>query len=161
MLNSWLHIIALIVYAGAVIGLWIILLPTLPDAHHEVRVQFLARGLKFYNPLHIGALGTVLVTGAFQLTDLKAAHRQLFVQQFGYNLAVKLLFVFFLVICSVYQSMGIGHRFVKRQESGATVTSQEFNSVMRRLKLANACIIIVAAITLWLGFRLALNHSAG
>jgi uncharacterized membrane protein len=160
MLNSWLHIIALIVYVGAIIGLWLILLPALPHVNdHEIRVQLLARGLKFYNPLHIGALGIILFTGAFQLTELKAAYRQLFVQQFGYNLGVKLLFVFFLVIFSVYQSMGIGHRFVKRQESGAAVTPQELKSVIRRLKFANACIIILAGITLWLGFRLALNHS--
>ena len=160
MLNFWLHIIALIVYVGAVVGLWLILLPALLAVNdHEARVQLLARGLKFYNPLHIGALGIVLFTGAFQLTELKAAYRQLFVQQFGYNLGVKLLFVFFLVIFSVYQAMGIGHRFVRRQESGAAVTPQELNSVIRRLKLANACIIILAGVTLWLGFRLALNHT--
>jgi hypothetical protein len=55
--------------------------------------------------------------------------------------------------------MGIGHRFVRRQESGAAVTFQELNSVVRRLKLVSACIIILAAITLWLGFRLAVHHS--
>jgi len=160
MLNSWLHIIALVVYLGAVIGLWLILLPALPDVDdHEVRVQLLARGLKFYNPLHIGALGIILFTGAFQLTELKAEYRELFVRQFGYNLGIKLLFVFVLVIFSVYQSMGIGHRFVRRQESGAAVTPQELNLVIRRLKFANACIVTLAAITLWLGFRLALNHS--
>lgn len=160
MVNSWLHIIALIVYIGAITGLWLILLPALPHASdHEVRVQLLAYSLKFYNPLHIGALGIVLFTGAFQLTELKATYRQLFVQQFGYSLGVKLLFVFLLVIFSVYQSMGIGHRFVRRQQSGAAITPQELKSVIRRLELANACIIILAAITFWLGLRLALNHS--
>jgi uncharacterized membrane protein len=160
MLNSWLHIIALVVYLGAIIGLWLILLPALPDVDdHEVRVQLLARGLKFYNPLQIGALGIILFTGAFQLTELKAAYRELFVQQFGYNLGVKLLFVFLLVIFSVYQSMGIGHRFVKQQESGAVITPQELNSVIRRLRLANACIMTLAAITLWLGLHLSPNHS--
>ena len=160
MLNTWLHIIALVVYLGAIIGLWLILLPSLPAVDdHEVRAQLLARGLKFYNPLHIGALGVVLFSGAFQLTELKAAYRELFVQQFGYNLAVKLLCVFLLVIFSVYQSMGIAHRFVKRQESGAAVTPQELNSIIRRLKIANACIAALAGVTLWLGFRLALSHS--
>jgi uncharacterized membrane protein len=160
MLNSWLHIIALVVYLGAIIGLWLVLLPTVPDVDdHEIRVRLLARGLKFYNPLHIGALGIILFTGAFQLTELKAAYRELFLQRFGYNLGVKLLFVFLLVIFSVYQSMGIGHRFVKRQDSGAVVTPQELNLVIRRLKIANACIMTLAAITLWLGFHLSLNHS--
>ena len=159
MVSAWLHIIALIVYLGAATGLQVILLPALPGvSDHEVRVQLLARGLKFYNPLHIGALGVVLFTGAFQLTELKAAYRQLFAQQFGYDLGVKLVFVFFLVILSVYQSMSIGHRFVKHHESGAAVAPQELKSVIHRLQLANACIIILAAITLWLGFRLASNH---
>jgi uncharacterized membrane protein len=159
MLNSWLHIIALIVYLGAIIGLWFIFLPSLPAIRdHKARAHFLARGLQFYNPLHIGALGIILFTGAFQLTELKAAYRQLFVQQFGYNLGVKLFFAFFLVIFSVYQSMGIGHRFVKRQEGGEAITPQELNSIVRRLKVASACIIILAGITLWLGFRLGLNR---
>ena len=160
MLNPWLHIIALMVYLGAVFGLELILLPALPAANdHETRVQLLARGLRFYNPLHIGALGIILFTGAFQLTELKAAYREIFARQFGYDLGVKLIFAFLLVIFSVYQSMGIGHRFVRRQESGAAVTPQELNSVIRRLKFTNACIITLAAITLWLGFRLALNHT--
>jgi uncharacterized membrane protein len=160
MFNSWLHIIALVVYVGAVTSLWLVFLPVLPAVNkHEIRVDLLARGLKFYNPLHIGALGIVLFTGAFQLTELKAAYRQLFAQQFGYDLSVKLLFAFFLVIFSVYQSMGIAHRFVKRQESGATIAPQELDSVIRRLKVANACILLLATITLWLGFRLTISHS--
>jgi uncharacterized membrane protein len=159
MINSWLHILALIVYLGTVMGLWFVLLPSLPATHnHEARVHFLARGLKIYNPLHIGALGIILFTGAFQLTDLKAAYREAFAQQLGYDLGVKLCFAFFLVIFSVYQSMGIGHRFVKRQEVGETITPQELKSVIYRLKAVNGCIIVLAAITLWLGFRLSLNH---
>ena len=58
---------------------------------HDDRVQFLVRGLKLYNPLQVGALGILLFTGAFQLTDLKAAYRELFVKQLGYNLGIKLI----------------------------------------------------------------------
>lgn len=159
MLNSWLHVIALIVYIGAVTGWWLILLPVLSRINdHQVRIDFLVRALKLYNPVHVGALGIVLFTGAFQLTELKAAYRQSFVQQFGYGLAVKLTFVFVLVIFSVYQSMGIGHRFVRRQESGVPVTPEEVTAVVRRLGLASACIIFLAAITVWLGFRLTVRH---
>lgn len=159
MINSWLHILALIVYLGAVMGLRFILLPSLPATNnHEARVHFLARSLKIYNPLHIGALGIILFTGALQLTALKAAYREVFAQQLGFNLGVKLFFAFFLVIFSVYQSMGIGHRFVKRQEVGETITPQELKSVIHRLKAANACIIVLATITLWLGLRLGLDH---
>ena len=67
MLYLWLHLIALIVYLGAVIGFWLMLLPsvTILETHDE-KVRFLARGLKFYNPLQVGALGIILFTGAFQ-----------------------------------------------------------------------------------------------
>ena len=155
MLNSWLHLLALIVYLGAVVGLWAILLPSAAAVEtHEERAGFLARGLKVYNPLQVGALGIVIFTGAFQLTELKALYRELFIKQMGYQLAVKLTFAFLLVIFSVYQSMGIGHRFVRRHEGGDAVSPQELDSIIRRLKSAHWCILILALITLWLGLRL-------
>jgi uncharacterized membrane protein len=155
MLNAWLHLIALIVYLGAIGGLWLLLLPSLSVIEkHENRANFLARGLKFYNPLQIGALGILLFTGAFQLTELKAIYREAFVKQLGYDLGMKLLFAFLLVIFSVYQSMGIGHRFVRRHEGGEPVTSQELESVVRRLRSSNWCILFFALITFWFGLRL-------
>lgn len=155
MLYSWLHVIALIVYLGAVIGFWLMLLPSVAVLEkHEERVQFLARGLKFYNPLQVGALGILLFTGAFQLTELKAVYREAFVRQFGYDLFIKLLFAFLLVIFSVYQALGIGHRFVRRHEGGDAVTVAEFATIIQRLKSANWCILFLAVITLWLGLRL-------
>ncbi len=123
MLNFWLHLIALAVYLGGVVGLGTMLLPVNSTLeNHKAKVQFLARALKLYNPIQIGALGVLLFTGAFQLTDLKAAYRELFVKQLGYNLGIKLFVVFFLVLFSVYQSMGIAHRFVKRQEGGDMIS---------------------------------------
>jgi uncharacterized membrane protein len=93
MVNTWLHVLALSVFLGAVVGMWLIFLPALSGVSaHEQRVHLLARGLKFYNPLQVGALGLVLFTGAFQLTELKAAYREIFVQQLGYALAIKLSF---------------------------------------------------------------------
>jgi hypothetical protein len=135
--------------------MWLIFLPALTAvATHEGRARLLARGLKFYNPLQVGALGMILFTGAFQLTELKAAYRELFVQQLGYALALKLTFAFVLVICSVYQSMGIGHRFVRRQEGGDDVTPDELRAIIRRLEAAAAFIVVLAAVTAWLGLRL-------
>lgn len=155
MLNSWLHLLALIVYLGAVVGLGAILLPSAAVIEtHEERAGFLARALKFYNPLQVGALGIVIFTGAFQITELKAMYRELFLKQFGYPLAFKLSFAFLLVIFSVYQSMGIAHRFVRRHEAGEAVSPQELESVVRRLKGAHWCILILALVTLWFGFGL-------
>jgi uncharacterized membrane protein len=155
MLYTWLHLIALIVYLGAVLGFWLMLLPSVSVLEkHEDKVQLLARGLKFYNPLQVGALGIILFSGAFQLTELKAAYRETFVKELGYILFVKLSFAFLLVIFSVYQALGIGHRFVRRHEGGDAVTPEQFNSIIRRLKSANWCILLLAAITLWLGLRM-------
>jgi len=155
MLYSWLHLIALIVYLGAVVGFWLMLLPAVAAmAKHEDKTQLLARGLKFYNPLQIGALGIILFTGAFQLTELKAAYREMFVKQFAYNLGLKLAFAFVLVIFSVYQALGIGHRFVRRYEGGDEITANELDSIIRRLRGANWGILILAVITVWLGLRL-------
>ena len=155
MLNSWLHLIALAVYLGCVISLWIILLPaTAKLDDNKNQHQFLARSLRLYNPVQIGALGVLLFTGAFQLTDLKAEYRELFVKQLGYNLAIKLSVAFFLVLFSVYQSMGIAHRFVKRNDAGDNLTSEEFVSIIRKLKSLNGIILMLALITLWFGLRL-------
>ena len=155
MLYSWLHLIALIVYLGAVVGFWLMLLPSAAILDkHEDKVRFLARGLKFYNPLQVGALGIILFSGAFQLTDLKAAYRETFIQQLAFNLGIKLLFAFLLVLVSVYQALGIGHRLVKRVEGGDQVKPNELASIIRRLRSANWLILIFAVITMWLGLRL-------
>jgi uncharacterized membrane protein len=155
MLFSWLHLIALIVYLGAVVGFWLMLLPSAAILEkHDDKVRFLARGLKFYNPLQVGALGILLFSGAFQLTELKAAYRENFISQLAFSLGIKLAFAFLLVMFSVYQALGIGHRFVKRVEGGDPVKPDELASIIRRLRSANWLILIFAAITLWLGMSL-------
>ena len=51
-----------------------------------------------------GALGYGL-TGAFQITDLKAEYRELFTKEFGAMLGLKLIFSFVLILLSTHQSM--------------------------------------------------------
>jgi uncharacterized membrane protein len=155
MFYTWLHLIALIVYLGAVVGFWLMLLPAVAALdRHEEKLQFLVRSLKFYNPLQVGALGILLFTGAFQLTELKAAYREMFMKEIAYTLGIKLLFAFLLVIFSVYQALGIGHRLVRRHEGGDSVSAAELDAILRRLKGANWGILLLAAVTLWLGMRL-------
>ncbi len=155
MLNAWLHVVSLVVYFGAVFGFWFVLLPVVSGlSSHRDKTQLLARGLKFYNPLQVGALGILLFSGAFQLTELKAAYRETFVQQLGFQLAIKLTLVFMVVLFSVYQSMGVGHRFVKRHEAGELFTEQELQSVLKRLTAANWLIVPFALAAVWFGLRL-------
>jgi len=155
MFYSWLHLIALVVYLGAVIGFWLMLLPAVAVLEkHDEKVRFFVRGLKFYNPLQVGSLGIILFTGAFQLTELKAAYRENFFKYLEYNLFIKLIFAFLLVMFSVYQALGIGHRFVRRTEGGDEVNPEQLSSIINRMTSANWGILLFAAITLWLGLRL-------
>ena len=155
MFYSWLHLIALVVYLGAIIGFWLMLLPAVAVLeNHKQKVRFFVRGLKFYNPLQVGSLGIILFTGAFQLTELKAAYRENFFKYLEYNLFIKLIFAFLLVMFSVYQALGIGHRFVRRTEGGDEVNPEQLRSIIKRMTGANWCILLFAAITLWLGLRL-------
>jgi uncharacterized membrane protein len=155
MLNGWLHLIALFVYLGAIVGLPAMLLPAVKTIErHDARLALLIRGLKLYNPLQVGSLGILIFTGAFQLTELKAAYRELFAKQLGYNLGMKLLFAFFLIIVSVYQSMGIGHRLVRTHEAGETISDQQLASAIRRLRGSTWVILALAVITAWFGLRL-------
>jgi len=155
MFYAWLHLIALVVYLGALIGFWLMLLPAVGVLKkHDEQVRYFVRGLKFYNPLQVGSLGIILFTGAFQLTELKAAYRETFIEFLAYKLSIKLLFAFLMVMFSVYQALGIGHRFVRRVEGGDQVTPAQLSSIIRRMTSANWCILLFAAITLWLGLQL-------
>jgi len=155
MLNGWLHLIALFAYVGAIVGLPAMLLPAVATIKsHEDRLALLIRGLKLYNPLQVGSLGILVFTGAFQLTELKAVYRELFAKQLGYNLGMKLLFAFFLIIVSVYQSMGVGHRLVRTHEAGEPISEQQLASVTRRLRGSTWVILALAVITAWFGLRL-------
>ncbi|HWO43405.1 MAG TPA: hypothetical protein VNO43_16560 [Candidatus Eisenbacteria bacterium] len=155
MFYAWLHVIALIVYLGAISGLSFILLPSVAALEtQEAKLRLLTRGLKLYSPMQVGALGIVLFTGAFQLTELKALYRDAFVEQIAYTLGIKLVFAFFLIMVSVYQSLGVGHRFVRRQESGEAASANELAALIRRLNNSSAVILVLALITLWLGLRL-------
>ena len=155
MLYSWLHLVALVVYLGAILGFWVMLLPSVKAVNqHDERMHLLARLLKFYNPLQTGALGILLFSGAFQLTDFKAAYREAFTQHIAYNLAIKLAVAFLLVIFSVYQALGIGHRFVRRRESGEVISPEQLKSILSRMNSANWCILGLTVLTMWLGLRL-------
>lgn len=155
MLNSWLHLLALTIYLGSVIGLLLVLIPSAHGIEPlQTRLNLLVRALRIFSPVQVGALGVVVLTGAFGITELKAAHRGLFAQAVGGTLALKLLLAFFLIMLSVYQAMGIAHRFVKRHESGERLSLPEIEAVIRRLRDTSIATLTLAAPILWLGLRL-------
>lgn len=153
--NSWLHVLALTVYAGSLIGLAFIFLPALSAIKdHPSQVRLLARGLKLYNPLQSGALGILVVSGAWQTTELKAIYREYFLRELGLRLSLKLSLAFILVLFSVYQSMGLAHRFVRRHESGETVSPEELRSVSRQLRISTLALLVLALATALAGMAL-------
>ena len=155
MLISWLHLISLASYLASVVGLWCIVVPALSAVRsHEGRLILLARSLKYYNPFQTAALGVLVLSGAFQLTELKAAHRELFIRELGVILGWKLILSFVLIVFSTYQSMAVGHRFVRRYEAGEFFSPQDLQAVTRKLKITTLTILLFAAVTLWLGVQL-------
>jgi uncharacterized membrane protein len=155
MLTSWFHLLALTAYVGAIAGLLVIVLPGVAAIEtHEARVKLLSRSLKFYNPLQCGALGLLVITGAIQVTDLKSAYRELFTQEFGAMLGWKLAMAFVLIMLSTQQTMSVGLRFVRRTEGGEAITPEELHSITKRLKSSTFSLLVLAAVTVWMGMQL-------
>ncbi len=152
MLISWLHLMSLAAYLGSVIGLWLVLLPSLSAIKsHEGQLKLLARGLRLYNPLQTGTLGLLVLSGAFQLTELKATYRELFIKQLGVTLVLKLALSFVLIVLSTYQSMAVAHRFVRRYEGGEPLSPQDLRLVARRLRISTRAILLLAFMTALVG----------
>ena len=155
MLTSWLHLLALTAYVGAIAGLLAIVPPGLALVEtHEARVKLLSRSLKFYNPLQCGALGLLVITGAIQVTDLKAAYRELFAREFGAMLGLKLILSFVLILLSTHQSMAVALRFVRRAEGGEPIAPEELQSVANRLRRSTLFLLALSAVTVWVGTQL-------
>lgn len=155
MLIPWLHLAALVIYLGSLAGLWLIVLPAASAIkNRDERLLMLVRGLKLYNPLQIGVLGVLVITGAFQVTELKSTYRELFAKELGITLGWKLAASFLLILFATYQSMGLAHRFVRRYEAGEIPSDPEFHSLCRRLTASTLIILPLALIASWLGLRL-------
>ncbi len=155
MVNSWLHLLALAVYLGSLGGFWILILSSLPMIRNQnEQIEFLARSLKVYNPLLIGALGFLVLTGAFQVTDLKASYRELFTRELGATLSLKLILSFMIIILSTYQTMGVALRFVRRWESEDSIQFKEIQSIIHRLRGSTIVLVFLTLIITVVGIRI-------
>ncbi|GIW40691.1 MAG: hypothetical protein KatS3mg076_1268 [Candidatus Binatia bacterium] len=145
---AWLHILAL----GTFFGATVLLLAFLSVESKEAgsRQAELARLLRVYDPVAIGALGVQIVTGAVALTEWKARLGKEFYAQLGSLLAGKLALVFLLVLASTYLCLGLGHRFVRAFEAGEPPDELGFRSFERRMKFVSA---LVLGLTAWIAWR--------
>jgi hypothetical protein len=101
-----------------------------------------------------GALGLMVLTGALQITDLKAEYRELFTKEFGATLGLKLILSFILILLSTHQSMAVALRFVRRADGGEPIAPEELRSVADRLKRSTLFLLVLSAVTVWTGMQL-------
>src|SRR5437870_7909842 len=122
----WLHLISLAAYFGATLAFVLVVLPAVErlDSHQE-RLQLLTTILARLNPLLIGVLGVLVMTGAFSLTTYKARLRGEFFTRIGEPLTLKLILAFLLINGVTYVAFGIAHRLVRAVEWGDTVSPEK------------------------------------
>ena len=106
-LTRWIHLLALATYFGTTLGLALQLLPAaemVTDPALQRRV--LARGLRPYNVLSVGALGVLVISGASSLTEWKALLGHEFARLL-WRLVGKLSLTFALILVATYVSFGV------------------------------------------------------
>jgi len=151
----WLHLLGLAVYFGSGVTLVVVLLPMaaqIPAPREKQR--FLAQGLKFYNPLSIGALGVALMTGAFNLTSYKALLGPRFFSLLGGVLGLKLLLVFVLINVSAAVSLGLGHRVVRTELRGEAIEPERLAGLVKRMQVLTVVALVLTAWIVWTSLNL-------
>jgi hypothetical protein len=152
----WVHLLSLAVYVGSGATLVAVVLPVAARiSTPREKQRFLAQALKLYNPLSIGALGVVLMTGAFNLTSYKAAFPGLqFFSLLGGVLGLKLLLVFVLINVSAAVSLGMGHRIVRTELRGEEVGADRLASLVKRIQVFTIVALLLTAWIVWVSLNL-------
>jgi hypothetical protein len=147
-------VLALATYLGSTVALVLILLPAasaIEDPSLQRRV--LARGLRPYNVLSVGALGVLILTGASSLTEWKRtlgpAYGRLLWPLFG-----KLALTFTLTMVGTWLSFGLAHRLVRSELGGLPVEPEQQRSMLKRLAGGAWLAIALAVWTSWVGLSL-------
>jgi hypothetical protein len=153
-LTRWLHLLALAAYLGSTLAVVLVFLPAVEAiADPATQRRVLARGLRPYNVLSVGALGMLVLTGASGLTDYKATLGV----DFGrllWPLVAKLSLTFVLINVATYLSFGLAHRLVRAELGGLEVEPERQAGMIRRMRGAAWLGVGLAAWTAWVGVRL-------
>ncbi len=154
-LTRTVHQLATATYVVTTLALVLVLLPAAAraaDPHAQRRL--LARWLRPYNVLSVGALGVLVISGASALTDLKAALGRDFARLL-WPLVWKLSLAFVLINVATYVSFGIAHRLVVAEMGQLPIDAATQSGMIRRLRGAAWVGLGLAAWTAWLGLHLA------
>jgi hypothetical protein len=153
-LTRLVHLLALAVYLGSTVALVLVLLPAASAVENPaLRRRVLARGLKPYNVLSVGALGVLILTGASSLTEWKRSLGPAY-GQLLWLLVAKLGLTFVLTLVGTWLSFGIAHRLVRAELGGLPVEAEREASMVRRLGAGAWLAIGLAVWTSWVGLSL-------
>jgi hypothetical protein len=153
-LTRLLHLLALSVYLGSTVALVLVLLPAASAIEDPaLRRRVLARGLKPYNLLSVGALGVLIMTGASSLTDWKRTLGPAY-GQLLWPLVGKLSLTFVLTMVGTWLSFGIAHRLVRAELGALPVEPEREASMVKRLIAGGWLAIVLAVWTTWVGLSL-------
>lgn len=114
------------------------------------RLQRAAAAMKIYDPLAIAALGVMVMTGAFALTEFKDALRERFFEQMGVMLTWKLGVTFLLIIVGSYLAFGLGNRLVGRAELDETPAPEWVSSMILRIQITCVLVLALCALISWI-----------
>ena len=153
-LTRWIHLLAMGSYLGATLAVALVFLPAAAAVEDPgLQRRVLARGLRPYNVLSVGALGVLVISGASGLTDYKA----LLGADFGrllWPLVGKLSLTFVLINVATYLSFGLAHRLVRAELGQLPVEPEKQAGMVRRMRSAAWLGVALAAWTTWVGIRL-------
>jgi hypothetical protein len=154
-LTRLVHLVALAVYLGSTVALVLVLLPAASALEDPaLRRRVLARGLRPYNVLSVGALGVLILTGASSLTEWKRTLGPAY-GRLLWPLVGKLSLTFALTMVGTWLSFGIAHRLVRAELGGLPVEPQREQSMVKRLAAGAWLAIALAVWTTWVGLSLA------
>ncbi len=154
------HLVGLGVYLGSTV-LLALALSTLARGEQRgaaLRERYAAL-FRAYNPLAVGSLGVVVMSGAWALTPYKQRLGPRYFTEVGSALAGKLALAFLLILIATWIAFGICHRLVRAHDAGVPVSDEDISRLTSRLRVALWLAVIVFGATLWvaLGARLALG----
>ena len=154
LLTRWIHLLAVAAYLGATLAIVLVFLPAMEAVEDgALQRRLLARGLRPYNVLSVGALGVLVISGASGLTDLKAGMGPDF-GRLVWRLGAKLALTFVLINVATYFSFGLAHRLVRAELGQLPVEREKQAGMIRRMRAAGWLGVLLAAWTVWVGMRL-------
>ncbi len=111
---EFLHTVAVVAYLGGTVFLGAVLIPALKRRGLDAEgLHFLAGVIRIFHPVSLASLGLAILTGAIALTPVKETLGPEYVPRLFEVLALKLLFVFILVMVSCFTFFALGPRLLR------------------------------------------------